>query len=60
MLVISDGVLPLPFATMSTNADPAERRAWLGNQFAGFPRAGQLALRLEAAGVDLASVTEWC
>ena len=89
VLVISDGVLPLPFAIMSTNVDPAERKAWLGNlflpdkfdwavnvvvvrsggqtilvdsglgnQFAGFPRAGQLALRLDAAGVDLASVTD--
>jgi glyoxylase-like metal-dependent hydrolase (beta-lactamase superfamily II) len=89
VLVISDGVLPLPFTTMSTNVDPAERRAWLGNlflpdkfdwavnvvvvrtgghtilvdsglgnQFAGFPRAGQLARRMEAAGVDLASVTD--
>jgi glyoxylase-like metal-dependent hydrolase (beta-lactamase superfamily II) len=89
VLVISDGVLPLPFATMSTNVDPAVRAAWLdnlflpdkfdwavnvvvlrsggrtilvdsglGNQFAGFPRAGQLALRLKAAGIDLASVTD--
>jgi len=89
VLVISDGVLPLPFATMSTNVDPAARAAWLdnlflpdkfdwavnvvvvrsggqtilvdsglGNQFAGFPRAGQLNLRLEAAGIDLASVTD--
>jgi len=77
VLVISDGVLPLPFATMSTNVDPASARlggqpvsagqvrlavnvvvlrsggqtilvdSGLGNQFAGFPRAGQLALRLE-------------
>jgi glyoxylase-like metal-dependent hydrolase (beta-lactamase superfamily II) len=89
VLVISDGVLPLPFATMSTNVGPAERTAWLdnlflpekfdwavnvvvvrsggqtilvdsglGNQFAGFPRAGQLNLRLKAAGIDLASVTD--
>jgi glyoxylase-like metal-dependent hydrolase (beta-lactamase superfamily II) len=28
-MVISDGVLPLPFETMSTNADPAVRSAWL-------------------------------
>src|ERR1700754_1235323 len=89
VLVISDGVLPLPFATMSTNVDPATRAAWLGNQFlpdkfdwavnvivvrsggrtilvdsglgsqfAGFPRAGQLALRMKGAGIDLASVTD--
>jgi glyoxylase-like metal-dependent hydrolase (beta-lactamase superfamily II) len=89
MMVISDGVLPIPFATMATNVDPATRAAWLGNQFlpdkfdwavnvvvvrsggrtilvdsglgnefAGFPRAGQLALRLKGAGIDLASVTD--
>jgi hypothetical protein len=33
VLVISDGVLPLPFATMSTNVGPAERTAWLDNLF---------------------------
>ncbi|WP_394840699.1 MBL fold metallo-hydrolase [Pendulispora brunnea] len=89
VLVISDGVLPLPFATMSTNVEPAVRRAWLdnlflpdkfdwavnvivvrsggrtilvdsglGKEFSGFPRAGQLALRLEAAGIDLAALTD--
>jgi glyoxylase-like metal-dependent hydrolase (beta-lactamase superfamily II) len=31
VLVISDGVLPLPFATMSTNVEPAGRTAWLDN-----------------------------
>ena len=31
VLVISDGVLPLPFATMSTNVEPATRTAWLDN-----------------------------
>ena len=30
----------------------------LGGEFPDFPRAGQLALRLEAAGIDLASVTD--
>jgi glyoxylase-like metal-dependent hydrolase (beta-lactamase superfamily II) len=30
----------------------------LGGEFPGFPRAGQLALRLEAAGIELASVTD--
>ena len=89
MMVISDGVLPIPFATMATNVDPATRAAWLGNQFlpdkfdwavnvvvirsggrtilvdsglgnqfAGFPRAGQLSLRLKEAGIDLASITD--
>jgi len=90
VMVISDGVLPLPTETMSTNADPAERKAWfkdmflgpdafdwalnvlvvrsgqqiilvdagLGNQFPGFPRAGQFPKRLAAAGIDLASVTD--
>ncbi|MDI1437289.1 MBL fold metallo-hydrolase [Polyangium sorediatum] len=89
VLVISDGVLPLPFATMATNVEPAVRTAWLdnlflpdkfdwalnvivvrsgartilvdsglGKEFSGFPRAGQLALRLEAAGIDLADLTD--
>ncbi|KRV79396.1 MBL fold metallo-hydrolase [Pseudomonas citronellolis] len=90
VLVVSDGVLPLPTATMSTNAEPAARAAWfkdmflgpeafdwalnvlvvrsgeqtilvdagLGGQFPGFPRAGQFPRRLEAAGIDLASVTD--
>ncbi|MCQ4213869.1 MBL fold metallo-hydrolase [Streptomyces longispororuber] len=30
----------------------------LGTEFPGFPRAGQLALRLDAAGIDPASVTD--
>ncbi|EPJ75868.1 Beta-lactamase-like protein [Pseudomonas sp. CFII64] len=90
VLVVSDGVLPLPTSTMSTNASPADRAAWfkemylgpdafdwalnvlvvrssdqlilvdagLGGQFPGFPRAGQLPKRLEAAGINLASVTD--
>ncbi|MCP2068094.1 MBL fold metallo-hydrolase [Pseudomonas laurylsulfatiphila] len=90
VLVVSDGVLPLPTETMSTNADPAARAAWfkdmylgpdmfdwalnvlvvrsgeqtvlvdagLGGQFPGFPRAGQFPKRLEAAGIDLASITD--
>ena len=29
VLVISDGVLPLPTATLATNADPAALAAWL-------------------------------
>ena len=90
VLIISDGVLPLPTTTMATNADPAELANWLdhmylppdkydwllnvlvvqtgdktilvdaglGTQFPGFPRAGQFPSRLEAAGIDLASVTD--
>ena len=29
VLVISDGVIPLPATTLATNADPAELAAWL-------------------------------
>jgi glyoxylase-like metal-dependent hydrolase (beta-lactamase superfamily II) len=91
VLVISDGVLPLPTAMLAHNADPAVRAAWLNDMFlppdafdwslnvivvrsggqtilidAGLgldpdlnlPRAGQLARRLEGAGIDLASVTD--
>lgn len=89
VLVISDGVLPLSFETMSTNVEPAGRTAWLdnmllpesfdwavnvvvvrsgdqtilvdsglGGEFEGFPRAGQLVKRLEAAGIPLASLTD--
>lgn len=35
VLVVSDGVLPLPTATMSTNADPAARAAWFRDMFLG-------------------------
>ncbi|MCG6576634.1 MBL fold metallo-hydrolase [Pseudomonas sp. AF32] len=35
ILVVSDGVLPLPTETMSTNADPAERAAWFKNMYLG-------------------------
>jgi glyoxylase-like metal-dependent hydrolase (beta-lactamase superfamily II) len=90
VLVVSDGVLPLPTETMATNVAPDVRAAWfkdmflppdafdwalnvlvvrsgdqtilidagLGGQFPGFPRAGQFPRRLEAAGIDLASVTD--
>lgn len=91
VLVISDGVLPLPTKMLGHNANPASRAAWLSDMFlpsdafdwslnavlvhsgdqtilidAGLgldpdlnlPRAGQLAMRLEAAGIDLASVTD--
>ncbi|MDR4307188.1 MBL fold metallo-hydrolase [Chelatococcus sambhunathii] len=91
VLVISDGVLPLPTKMLGHNAELADRTAWLDEMFLpreafdwslnvalvrsgaqtilidaglGFdpdlnlPRAGQLIMRLEAAGVDLASVTD--
>ncbi|OKO76704.1 MBL fold metallo-hydrolase [Bradyrhizobium sp. NAS96.2] len=91
VLVVSDGVLPLPTKMLAHNADPAVRAAWLDDMFlppdafdwalnvvmvrsggktilidAGLgsdpdlhlPRAGQTIKRLEAAGIDLASVTD--
>jgi glyoxylase-like metal-dependent hydrolase (beta-lactamase superfamily II) len=91
VLVVSDGVLPLPTKMLGHNADPAVRAAWLKDMFlpqdafdwalnavmvrsggktilidAGLgsdpdlhlPRAGQLVKRLDAAGIDLASVTD--
>lgn len=91
VLVISDGVLPLPTEMLAPNAEPAVRAAWLDDMFlprdafdwalnavvvrsgnqtilidAGLgsdpdlhlPRAGQLIKRLEAAGIDLSSVTD--
>lgn len=91
VLVVSDGVLPLPTTMLAHNAAPADRAAWLNDMFlppdafdwalnavvvrsgdktilidAGLgsdpdlhlPRAGQLIKRLEAAGIDLASVTD--
>jgi glyoxylase-like metal-dependent hydrolase (beta-lactamase superfamily II) len=91
VLVVSDGVLPLPTAMLAHNADPAARAAWLHDMFLptdafdwalnvilvrsggqtilidaglGFdpdlnlPRAGQMVKRLEAAGIDFASVTD--
>jgi glyoxylase-like metal-dependent hydrolase (beta-lactamase superfamily II) len=91
VLVVSDGVLPLPTQMLGHNADPAARAAWLKDMFlpqdafdwalnvvvvrsggktilidAGLgsdpdlnlPRAGQLIKRLEAAGIDLGSVTD--
>jgi glyoxylase-like metal-dependent hydrolase (beta-lactamase superfamily II) len=91
VLVISDGVLPLPTAMLAHNVDPALRAAWLKDRFLppemllwplnvvvvrsggqtvlidsglgadpdlNLPRAGRLVQRLEAAGIDLASVTD--
>ena len=91
VLVVSDGVLPIPAKTLAHNVEPAVRAAWLEDMFlppemldwplnvvvvrsggrtilidAGLgadpdldlPQAGRLAQRLEAAGIDLASVTD--
>lgn len=90
VMVISDGVLPITAATLATNAEPDDLRAWLddnflprevldwplnvavvrsgertvlvdsglGTEFPGFPRAGQLAMRLVAAGIEPATVTD--
>jgi glyoxylase-like metal-dependent hydrolase (beta-lactamase superfamily II) len=91
VLVVSDGVLPLPTKMLAHNAEPAVRAAWLDDMFlpqdafdwalnvvvvrsgnqtilidAGLgldpdlhlQRAGQLIKRLEAAGIDLGSVTD--
>ena len=90
VLVVSDGVLPLPTTMLAHNADPAVRAAWLndmflpqdafdwslnvvvvrsgdrtilidagmGAEFPDLPRAGRTVQRLEAAGIDLASVTD--
>lgn len=91
VLVISDGVLPLPTSMLGHNIDPALRATWQKEMFlpqdafdwalnvvvvrsgkqtilidAGqgldpdldLPRAGQLAFRLESAGIDVASITD--
>ena len=91
VLVISDGVLPLPTKMLGHNVNQAVRAAWLSDMFlpqdafdwslnvvvvrsggrtilidAGLgldpdlnlPRAGQVVRRLEAAGIDLGSVTD--
>jgi glyoxylase-like metal-dependent hydrolase (beta-lactamase superfamily II) len=91
VMVVSDGVLPIPARTLAHNVDQAVRTAWLEDEFlspempdwplnvivvrsggqtilidAGLgadpdlnlPQAGRLAQRLEAAGIDLASVTD--
>ena len=90
VLVISDGVLPIPAPVMATNADSAALSTWLhdmflppdvldwplnvvvvrsgeqtilvdaglGVEFPDFPRTGQTVHRLEAAGIDPASVTD--
>jgi glyoxylase-like metal-dependent hydrolase (beta-lactamase superfamily II) len=91
VLVVSDGVLPIPAPILAHNVDPAVRAAWLQDMFlspdmldwplnvvvvrgggrtilidAGLgvdpdldlPQAGRLAQRLEAAGIDPASLTD--
>jgi glyoxylase-like metal-dependent hydrolase (beta-lactamase superfamily II) len=91
VLVVSDGVLPIPARTIAHNVEPAVRAAWLEDEFlspemlewplnvvvarsggrtilidAGLgadpdlhlPRAGRLVQRLEAAGIELGSVTD--
>src|SRR5437868_8393028 len=90
VLVVSDGVLPLPTKMLAHNAAPSVRAGWLkdmflppdafdwalnavvvrsggrtilidagmGAEFPDLPRSGQLIHRLEAAGIDLASVTD--
>ncbi len=47
VLVVSDGVLPLPTATLATNAAPADLATWLDHNF---PAAGQARLAAERAG----------
>jgi glyoxylase-like metal-dependent hydrolase (beta-lactamase superfamily II) len=91
VLVVSDGVLPLPTKMLGHNVAETARASWLNDMFlpsdafdwslnvvvvrsgeqvilidAGLgldpdlnlPRAGQLIKRLEAAGIDLGSVTD--
>jgi glyoxylase-like metal-dependent hydrolase (beta-lactamase superfamily II) len=91
VMVVSDGVLPLPTLMLGHNADAADRTEYLEKQFlptdafdwplnavvvrsgnqtilldAGLgldpdlhlPRAGQLMKRLDAADIDLSSVTD--
>jgi glyoxylase-like metal-dependent hydrolase (beta-lactamase superfamily II) len=90
VVVISDGVLPIPAPVMATNADKTDLATWLdgmflppdvldwplnvvvvrtgdqtilvdaglGVEFPDFPRSGQTLHRLEAAGIDPASVTD--
>ncbi|WP_244480398.1 MBL fold metallo-hydrolase [Rhizobium sp. Root1220] len=91
VMIISDGVLPLPNEMLGYNADPAHLADWVSDMFlptdtfdwplnavvvhsgdqiilldAGLgmdpdlhlPRAGQLLKRLDAADIDLGSVTD--
>lgn len=91
VLIVSDGVLPIPSRTLAHNIDAAVRTAWLEDMFlspemldwplnvvvvrsggktvlidAGLgadpdlnlPQAGRVVSRLEAAGIDLADVSD--
>ncbi|WP_175672723.1 MBL fold metallo-hydrolase [Burkholderia ambifaria] len=90
VVLISDGVLPLPTSTMSTNVSEADRNEWfdgrflqrdmfdwalnialvrsgerlilidsgVGDGFEYFTRAGRSVMRLESAGIDLATITD--
>ena len=49
---------PLNVVVVRSGAQTILIDAGLGVEFPDFPRAGQLALRLEAAGIDAASVTD--
>ncbi|MEX3927494.1 MBL fold metallo-hydrolase [Paraburkholderia sp. BR10936] len=90
VVLISDGILPLPTSTMSTNVSEADRNEWfdgrflqrdmfdwalnialvrsgerlilidsgVGDGFEYFTRAGRSVMRLESAGIDLATITD--
>ena len=49
---------PLNVVVVRSGAQTILIDAGLGVEFPDFPRAGQLAMRLEAAGIDAASVTD--
>ncbi|MCL3992395.1 MBL fold metallo-hydrolase [Streptomyces lavenduligriseus] len=49
---------PLNVAVVRSGGRTVLVDSGLGTEFPGFPRAGQLALRLDAAGIDPASVTD--
>ncbi|WP_066733193.1 MBL fold metallo-hydrolase [Cupriavidus sp. D384] len=90
VVLISDGILPLPTSTMSTNVSQSDRNEWfdsrflqrdmfdwalnialvrsgerlilidsgVGDGFEYFSRAGRSVMRLESAGIDLATITD--
>ncbi|GAA2313440.1 MBL fold metallo-hydrolase [Streptomyces kunmingensis] len=49
---------PLNVAVVRSGGKTILVDSGLGTEFPGFPRAGQLAMRLDAAGIDPASVTD--
>ncbi|MEV0611771.1 MBL fold metallo-hydrolase [Nonomuraea sp. NPDC050404] len=51
-------VYPLNVAVVRSGGRTILVDSGLGTEFPGFPRAGQLAMRLDAAGIDPASVTD--